>query len=214
MIAFNTQYDDSGLKKMQQEISAQLNGQTGPLHIALVQCEARYTGAMRQRFVKYSRGGGDWPPLARSTLLARAGKPVSRVNLAFEMGDLTTLEFSKRSKLAKRKARMTRKKIRAGQGKASILWDIGELINVLGAGLSAPGKFYEFIANGIRTGFGGAAKHTGSNASIADIASFHQEDGRNLPRREILVEPDQNVVDDMGSYFRRGIEKLIREASK
>jgi hypothetical protein len=215
MINFKINIDSRGLSQLQQQISAQLNGQEGPLHNALMQCEARYVGAMRKRFVQNSRGGGDWPPLAESTLLARAGRPVGRVNLANEMGDLTATQFSTRSKVAKRKARLARKKIRAGTGKASILWDTGELINVLSAGNSGvPGKYFEFVNNGIRTGFGGPATHAGSNATIADIAAFHQEGGGNLPKREILVEPGADVIASMSNDFQRGIEKLIKDAQK
>lgn len=39
----------------------------GPIRRAMRQWAARYRGFAQQRFDKFSKGGGDWPPLAEST---------------------------------------------------------------------------------------------------------------------------------------------------
>lgn len=43
----------------------------GPVRAAMKQWAARYRGFLQERFVKFSRGGGDWKPLAESTLARR-----------------------------------------------------------------------------------------------------------------------------------------------
>ncbi len=43
----------------------------GPIRRAMRQWAARYRGFAQQRFDKFSKGGGDWPPLAASTKARR-----------------------------------------------------------------------------------------------------------------------------------------------
>ncbi len=61
------------LKRFGASVSAGMSGGTGPIRDAFVQWAARYRGFVRERFDKYSKGGGDWPPLAESTKRKRRG---------------------------------------------------------------------------------------------------------------------------------------------
>lgn len=49
-----------GLIRFKQEVDRSDNPH---IRTALKQWAARYRGAMQQRFVRFSRGGGNWPPL-------------------------------------------------------------------------------------------------------------------------------------------------------
>lgn len=51
----------NGLKRFRSDVTQ--NQSEGPIRTAIRQWGFRYRGAMQERFVRYSRGGGDWPPL-------------------------------------------------------------------------------------------------------------------------------------------------------
>ena len=53
---------------------------------------SRYSAFIRRRFDQFSRGGGDWPPLAASTIYARSRSPIRRINKAFRAGDITSAQ--------------------------------------------------------------------------------------------------------------------------
>jgi hypothetical protein len=77
----------------------------------------------------------------------------------------------------------------------------------------APGALQEFIKFGIRVGYGGPQKHslgqTTSMATIADIASFHQNGfGTKLPQREIIVNPPPDVIQDMADDMTKALNKV------
>jgi hypothetical protein len=77
----------------------------------------------------------------------------------------------------------------------TILRDTGVLFNALTpVWVSPPGGVNELLEDGVRIGFGGNASHPSGLATIAEIASFHQEGKGNLPQREIIVEPPQSVI--------------------
>ncbi len=58
--------DLKGLKKYGRVVKTDLRGTTqGPIRMAITQWAARYRAFLRRRFVKYSRGGGDWASLKR-----------------------------------------------------------------------------------------------------------------------------------------------------
>jgi hypothetical protein len=66
--------DLSGLKRFSAAVSADLRGSgNGPIRVALRQWGARFRAYIRERFVEFSRGGGDWAPLADSTKRKRRG---------------------------------------------------------------------------------------------------------------------------------------------
>jgi len=71
-IQVGVKVDLSGLKEFQQVIDKDLKGTgQGVVRKALKQWAFIYRSEMQQRFVRNSRGGGDWPPLALSTIFGR-----------------------------------------------------------------------------------------------------------------------------------------------
>lgn len=139
---------------------------------------ARYRSFAQRRFVRFSRGGGDWPPLAESTIKGRRkgkGKADASSLMRTKGGDLAS----------------------AG-GRFVILVNTGTLRNVLDVQLGRPGQLEQQVPFGVEVGYGGTSRYPGGKATIADIASFHQEGNARLPQRKIIVEPDQLTVDAMG----------------
>ncbi len=151
----------------------------GPIRRAMRQWAARYRGFAQQRFDKFSKGGGGWPPLAAST------------------------------KARRRKARKGRKK---GAARSfSLLRDTGLLFAALDTPWTRkPGALQEDIEFGVRVGYGGPAKYPGGKATIADIAGFHQEGKGRLPKREIIVDPDDRTVDAMAGDMERALGQMAR----
>ncbi len=157
-----------------------------PINNALKQWSVRYRSFIQQRFLLYSRGGGDWKPLAQSTMARR---------------------------------RKGKKSGKAKYGIFAILRDTGQLFNAIEPIFSGkPGQLEEKIPFGIRVGYGGPGIYTkkhnesGGVHTIADIASFHQNGSKTLPKREIIVPPDQHTIDLMRQDMQRGIDKLLNHA--
>lgn len=68
--------DLSGLRQFVNTVDAQLNGQaSGPVAVALKQWGFRYRSFVQERFDTFSKGGGDWPALALSTIRKRRKGP-------------------------------------------------------------------------------------------------------------------------------------------
>jgi len=137
---------------------------------------SRYLAFVRRRFAANSRGGGDWKPLARSTVKARRGG---------------------------RKGRKRR---------VAILRDTGTLFNALTVGM--PGNLYRLIRHGIRVGFSGATRHPKGKATIRDIAHFHDTGAGRLPKREILVPPDDPTMEAMKQDLKRGLGRLGKASER
>lgn len=67
--------DFSDLKEFEKQIDSQFNNQSqGEITKAFKQWAARYRAWTQERFDKYSKGGGDWPPLKDSTKWRRRTK--------------------------------------------------------------------------------------------------------------------------------------------
>jgi len=150
----------------------------------------RYLGFTRRRFVRYSRGGGDWPPLSPATIAQRRGPKRRR---------------------KKRKTHGTATTTRGSAGVVAILRDTGTLFNALTIG--APGNLFERVGKGINVGFGGPARHPKGGEAIASIATKHQfgDPAQHLPQREILVEPDQATIDGFVEDAKRAVARLGSE---
>ena len=165
------------------------DAKSGPVDAMLRQWAERYRNFTRRRFNRYARGGGDWAPLAPSTLRGRRGP--------------------KRRKTRSRRAR-TRTTTRGSARRTAILIDTGTLRKALTLG--QPGSLEERLRKGIRVGFGGPARHPEGKASIADIATFHDEGSprRKLPKRQILAEPDTRTINGMKKDAVRAVDTLGR----
>ena len=172
------------LKRFAAEVRRDLrtNG-SGPIRQMLRQWGRRYLGFTKKRFLKLSRGGGDWKALAPSTIRGRR-KP--------------------RGTTARSKTRRT-------GGKAAILRNTGTLVAALSVG--GRGNMFKDIPNGVRVGFQGGVKHPSGKATIAEIAVFHNVGGRGgkPPQRAILVEPDRATIRAMEQDGVRAVGKLLRK---
>jgi hypothetical protein len=94
------------------------------------------------------------------------------------------------------------------KGSSTILRDTGVLFAALTpTWVAPPGSVNELIDGGVRVGFGGSESHPGGLVTIADIAGFHQDGGGNLPKREIMVDPPQAVIDACIEDLHKELEK-------
>lgn len=159
------------LERLQDLMQTGLNSggySSDPIGKAVKQWAIRYKAWVQQRFDRFSKGGGDWEPLAESTIKQRRG---------------TT---------------------------ASILRDTGTLYAALDPVFTGrPGSFQQKVPLGIAVGFGGGAGHPSGNATIAEIAGYHQRGNMRLPARQILVQPPTSVVNKMGQDLIRAIEDVV-----
>jgi len=72
MIEVTVEINLKGLKKFNLQMNTDLQGSTnGPIRKAINQWGYRFRAEMQQRFAKFSKGGGKWPPLSQRTLKAR-----------------------------------------------------------------------------------------------------------------------------------------------
>lgn len=148
-----------------------------PIRAAYRQWGARARSFLWERFDTFSKGGGNWPALAASTMRQRRGA-----------------------------ARHNKKKPR----KFAILVDTGMMKAVLAPVFAgAPGAIQTDLKNGITIGFGGPGKHAaGGSATLADIASFHNEGAGHLPQRKIIVPPPGSVKSLMVADMQRALKKV------
>jgi hypothetical protein len=199
---------------------------SSPVRSALKQWAARYRGFARDRFDRYSKGGGDWPALAISTArrrkdiakrrariqklqralskLKKSGASASRLKKArASLEKATRVANTRRSSAARDKGRL----VNAG-GVVSILRDTGTLFNALDPQFTGkPGALEHHMPFGVEVGYGGPGRYP-DGATVADIASFHQEGGGRLPKREIVVAPPETVMVAMAADMERALGKM------
>jgi hypothetical protein len=149
-----------------------------------------YGAFIRRRFNTYSRGGGDWPALALSTVLRRRkGKRVDK----------------KRSSLARDTSKAGKGRLVQAGGTVTILRDTGLLFAQLDPQLLNPGPVQSSGRHVFKATveFGGTAKYPDGKATVTDILSFHQRGGGRLPRRKILVDPDEKTLKQLATSGKR-----------
>jgi hypothetical protein len=74
MIQVSVKVNLDPLKRFAAAVQADLRASgNGPIREALRQWGARYRSFLHERFDKYSKGGGDWPPLSPRTMARRRG---------------------------------------------------------------------------------------------------------------------------------------------
>jgi len=170
-----------GLKRFVSLVNNGLQKETsGPMDSFLKRVGIRYLAFVRRRFVRFSRGGGDWKPLSLATIKQRRGKKRRRTRAGARAKTTT----------------------RGSAIRPAILRDTGTLLNALT--VNAPGNLLKRIPYGVRVGFGGPARHPGGKATIRDIAAFHNI-GKGVPKRRIIVEPTRelhnNIQRDLRTFF-------------
>lgn len=239
MFQINVTFDLKGLKAFRESVGNQLNSrQNGVITTVLRQWAARYRAFIQMRFDTYSKGGGNWAALADSTISrrrkpAKAKKVKSKKptkTLAQRKEDLkkklrnkgkglTSKAFRRLTdqyrklvqKIKVEKAKKANKKSK--ERKHAILRDTGTLFNALAPTFAGvPGQLEQAIENGIKVGIGGPWKHSSkSAATIADIASYHNNGTPRIPKRTIIVDPDTELLQDMAGDLQRGLDKLANE---
>jgi len=178
------------LWRYEQEI-IRVSGTTGAGHMrtAMRQWGLRYRSEMQERFDRFSKGGGDWKPLAASTIRRRRKGKGRTVKVG---GTIRTV----------------------AKGTVSILRDIGTLYMALQPQFSGrPGQLQEDIPYGERVGFGGPAAHPKGQLTVGQVAAIHHYGGRNgrPPKRTLLVDPSLRTVALMAQDTERALQKIARE---
>jgi hypothetical protein len=170
------------------------------------QWSSKYEAFIQRRWSLYARGGGDWPPLALSTIRARRGPDKRRARQRKKgLGDRNSL------------ARDTKRGTVVGTTRAvSILIDTGSLKKA--ATVGATGNVNEPISKGIKFGFGGV-QHTSKKAkgrvpTFAQIARWHNNGEGNNPKRLILAAPDADTVTGMQADLKRQTGRLYNRLKK
>lgn len=196
----------------------------------------------RRRFSQFSRGGGDWPALAASTIAKRRAAGSTSIakgkNIIREGGlDYRKSKSGKLSLVAQAVARDTTR----GGGtvvsnrRAAILNDTGTLFASLT--IKANGNVADSIPGGVRYGIQGGqsrkrakitrklvSKKTGktrtgrvfgsvsASPSVGQIATWHHFGKGNNPARRIVVNPDQATLGAMSNDLARAVSKINAEA--
>lgn len=176
------------LRSMMREVRSDLRsaGGNGPIRKTMLhQIGVIYLAFTKRRYVKFSRGGGSWKPLAKSTV-SRRRRPSGR---------------TARSKVNRKKT----------GGNAAILRDTSTLIAALDVG--TPGNLFKHVPDGVTVGFSGSAKHPSGKATIAEVAAFHNVGGRGgkPPKRRILAEPDAQTNRAFDRVRALAVQKLLNK---
>lgn len=109
-------------------------------------------------------------------------------------------------------APLKQKRRRGALSKALVLRDTGILLNALT--VNQPGNLLKKIDSGVRVGFGGPARHSGGRATIGKIAFYHDTGAGNLPKRQILAEPDAKTYTTMKRIIQKAVNKLGKESER
>jgi hypothetical protein len=201
---------------------------------------AMYSSYIMRRFDRYSRGGGDWKPLAPSTIYRRAHKTVDRAKSEADANlrrghvkgkpfgaaehDAMVEKARKRahsflSRIFGFTAKDTRgirigpAKIAQGQigdGQISILRDTGTLFRALA--INGPGNIMRKRGPVFEFGIGGPMTHPDGKATIGQIASYHQNGGA-VPNRP----PQREMLvvppasEDVWNQFDRAAQRLVAQ---
>lgn len=193
----------SGLNRFQRNVIAQSTGSPGPVHDAYKLWAVRYRSFAQMRFDAYSKGGGDWQKLAASTLKKRRKGKESNVK--------------KLREIWKNNSNISRNPDITEGSMYSMLRDTGLLFSALTpVFVNSPGAIEEFVAFGVRVGYGGQHRHSDGpskgTATIADIASFHQiGNPPNLPQRKIIVSPTDSVKSEMAEDMEKAFSILLKQ---
>lgn len=154
--------DNSAMLKFFGELEAGIAGAPGPIDTFFKLFAAEYLVFVQRRYDRFSRGAGDWAPLAASTIKKR-----------------------RRGKGGRSRAAIQALRARGGaaKGGVAILKDTGTLRAALVQG--GPGNVIRRITNGIEIGIeGGSAAEP--PLTLGALAQIHNEGLGNNPKRVIL----------------------------
>lgn len=212
----------------EQQVSGALSGlaPTDAMERCFSQWAAMYRAWSQERFSTYSRGGGDWPPLAESTIKARYRRlHRAKRNRAVEEYRLKTIEYY--AGYRKKMPKYNRWKVDRFWGKTGqiakmigaemkILWDrLGTIFMALDpVRYAESGGADARIPNGIRVGFGGPAMHPDGKTTIAQIAAYHNSGGGHLPQRKLLESPPDSVTAEMAQALQTAMKRIWAEVTR
>ena len=175
-----------------------------PAHPAVedmfTQWATRYSAFVRRRFNDFGRGGGDWAPLALSTVRARKK---GKRNTSSKAGGAR----SQRSFVARDTKRGL---LVASPGAYQILRNTGSLFGALTIG--ARGNLTQRGPGTITFGIEGGS--TGTGPTLGQIAKWHDQGAGRLPQRRILVPPNQQTVRGMANDAKTAATKIIAEIQR
>lgn len=176
--------DLRGFDKLEAQIKAGGNG-SQPLHAMYRAWAVRYFTYVQRRANRLGRneGGGEWEPLALSTLRARARKA--------------------RRSGTKRGRRASAKTVRA-----TIMQDTGRLVGALEPG--APGNEITVKDKSVVAALKQQGHSTG--LTFAKLAEYHADGNSKLPARPLFVEPDDRTRRGMLRDAAKAYSILIRGA--
>jgi len=165
-----------------------LNGSSRWGDWMLRQWAARYRGFAQRRFNKASKGDGTWAKLQPATIARR------------RKGEYAGKQVGKRRRRA----------ITAAQGTVAILRDTGLLFAALNPQLNSQGGIEQVSRNSLKVtvGYGGPAGHPGTRLTIADLARIHNEGMGNVPRRQIIVNPDRALEKAMARDAETALKRM------
>ena len=186
--------------------SATAAGGENPFEKWRTQAAKVYGEFSAKRFNRFSRGGGDWPALAFSTIRARAAADRERKGKGGgSAGGFGSRESFGRVKKGARKGPLGASALLAATGRTvSILHDQGMLMSAVRYG--RPGNRVTRLPNGIQYGFD-ETPHPGG-VTIGQLAAFHHFGRGHNPVRRILVQPD-SVTSDL---IRKQLELAVGRA--
>lgn len=167
--------------------AAPASGGNNPFDRMFTQWDAIYSAFSRKRFNQFSRGGGDWPALALSTIQGRRGPARGRDGKGGGSGGGEGARISAARDTRKGGKRLGPLGLTQAAGRTvSILRDTGQLMSSLSRG--HPGHRVTRIPKGIQVGFNDIG-HTGG-VTMGQLATWHHFGMGNNPARTILVDPD------------------------
>lgn len=183
-------------------------GGSNPFEDWRKQAEKRYSTFITQRFSSFSRGGGDWPALALSTIRARSEPARGRAGKGGGSGG----GIGARSSLG----RVTTAAAKAKYGPLGLLKAAGRTVSILvdtsmlmkAVGMNGVGHRSTRLPNGVQYGFNDTP-HPGG-VTIGQLASYHHFGKGHNPKRPILVEPSPAVVQGMRNDLSLAVRKAIQ----
>ena len=189
----------TGLEKFADAIDRGLRyKREGPIRDALREWQRIYGAFVHSRWDRLSTGGGEWPPLAQSTIDRRRHR-VSGIG-------------AKNIRTRRGKAALA-KSLSMGFGQVSILRDTETLFKAVDPKREHPrGALREQVPYGATFGFGGSDRHRGGKATISEIAAAHQVGRGHVPARPILVDADQTTRDRMAEAMLAKIQQVAAQS--
>lgn len=190
------------LHDIQTELEAGLRSSNAdnPVRRGFRQIAEIYRSWTKLRWIKYSRGGGDWKGLSASTL-AKRRKGTDR-----SLGRV-------KPRRGKKLAPGQRKRLRENATRsASILIDTATMIAAVDPGAGPDkGGLTQDIPYGIRVGIGGGPRHKGAALTIGQLAAIQHNGNKTIPARPIIVQPDPEVIDRAARILRQSVSQIIKQ---